>query len=248
MSGLPLYGILLLSLEVHGQHHILLKYKGAMQNYLMTGHENTLQDCDVLSTNGYSHTGEPQITMSLEKLETLSLKSVFSSSTCLLINYEISSEADLLTLLEFGKKAVNNIRLALAIKMVAGISLEKAKNTSNLAYMIATESKEGLEQFLCPVTAESKPRLENEMCKPSYLDYKNKALRVGLMGMPPDFGFTSNGTIDGVNVRLIKMMAQRLHFMPDIHIAKSFTAAVEQVCKLHVSKYIYQIFNMQPYF
>ena len=168
--------------------------------------------------------------MSLEKIETLNLKSIFSSSTCLLISYEISSEDSLSTLLEFGKKAINYIRLALVIRMAEGISLEKAKNTSNLAYMIATESKEGLEQFLCPIIAKSKPQMENEMCQPSYLDYKNKALRVGLMGMPPDFGFTSNGTIDGVNVRLIKMMAQRLHFMPDIHIANSFTTAVEQVC------------------
>ena len=230
MKGFPLYGILLFSLGVQGQHHILLKYKKAMQNYLMTGHEMTWHDCDILSANGYSNNDGPQITMSLEKIETLNLKYVFSSSTCLLISYEISSEDSLSTLLEFGKKAINHIRLALVIKMVAGISLETAKNTSNLGYMIATESKEGLEQFLCPVIAESKPYMEAEMCKPSNLDYKNKALRVGLVGMVPDFGFTRNGTIDGVNFRLIKMMAQRLHFMPDIHIANSFTATVEQVC------------------
>ena len=78
MKGFPLYGILLFSLGVQGQHHILLKYKKAMQNYLMTGHEMTWHDCDILSANGYSNNDGPQITMSLEKIETLNVKYVFS--------------------------------------------------------------------------------------------------------------------------------------------------------------------------
>ena len=232
--GLPLYGILLMSLGVYGQHQILSKYRGAIENYIMVGLENAWQQCDLLSASGYSDWDGPQITMDLERIETLNLKSVFSSSTCVLVDYDITSESSLSTLLEFGEKANKQIRLALVIKMDKGISLEKAKNSSNLAYMIAAESEQGLEQSFCPVLGETQARVEHGMCNPSDLDYKNKALRVGIMGMPPDFGFTSNGTIDGVNIRLIKMMAQGLNFTPDIHIAKSLTGAVEQVCLIHL--------------
>ena len=234
MEGFPLYGILLMSLGVYGQDQILSKYMRPIQNYIMVGLENSWQPCDILSAGGYAHEDEPHITIDLKTIEIMNLKSVFSSSTCVLVKYDITSEERLSTLLEIGKKAINHIRLALVIKISPGVSLEKARNTSNLGYMIAAESGQGLAQYLCPVIGEIQPRLEHGMCNPSYLDYKNKVIRIGLMGLPPHFGFTSSGTIEGVNVRLTKMMAEGLNFRPDIRIAKSFTATAEQVCFIHL--------------
>merc|ERR1711902_250595 len=61
------------------------------------------------------------------------------------------------------------------------------------------------------------------------MDYKYKSLRMSMMGMPPDFVFIkATKTIDGANMRLIKMIAQRLKFRPKISIATSFSAAVKQ--------------------
>ena len=228
---LPLYGMLLLSLGSYGEDQILSKYKGAIQNYIMTGYESTWRHCDMLSANSYFYEGVPQVTMDLDKIETLNAKSAFSSSACLLVIYDVSSKFDLSTLLEFGQNAINYVRLALVIKMRSGITLEMATNTSNLPYLVAAESQHGMEQFICPVVAEVKPRLRHEMCSPSYLDYKNKVLRIGLMGIPPDFVLTSTGSIEGVNIQLIKMMAERLKFTPEINIAASFIAAEDQVCK-----------------
>ena len=231
---LPPFGMLLLSLGVYGQDQILTKYKGAIQNYIMTGYESTWRHCDMLSANIYSYEGVPQVTMDLDKIETLNVKSTFSSSSCLLVIYDVSSKDGLSTLLEFGQNAINYVRLALVIKMRSGITLEMATNTSNLPYLVAAESQHGMEQFICPVVAEVKPRLRHEMCSPSYLDYKNKVLRIGLMGIPPDFVLTSTGSIEGVNIQLIKMMAERLKFTPEINIAASFIAAEDQVCKLNL--------------
>ena len=228
------FGMLLLTLGVYGQGQILTKYKGEIQNYIMTGYESTWRHCDLLSANIYSNEGVQQVTMDLDKIKTLNVKSVFSSSACLLVIYDASSKSGLSTLLQFGQNAINHVRLALVIKMRAGITLEMATNTSNLPYLVAAESQHGTEQFICPVVAEVKPRLRHEMCSPSYLDYKNKILRIGLLGFPPDFVLSSTDTIEGVNIRLIKMMAERLTFMPDINIPASFKAAEDQVFQLNL--------------
>ena len=195
----------------------------------MTGQENGWQNCDILSGNPRDLT-VPQILMRLEQIQTLDVKSITKDSDCLLVNYDICSKESLSNLLQFGWEAAYHVRLALVIKICNGITLEIATNTSNLPYLIATESENNIEQFICPVVGEIKPRLENEMCHLSYLNYKNKALRIGLMGIPPDFVLTSTG-VDGINMRLINMMAKKLKFMPNISFASSFNKAAYQVCK-----------------
>ena len=79
------------------------------------------------------------------------------------------------------------------------------------------------------MVGKSKPLLDVKMCSESFLDYKSKAVRIGLMGAPPDFVFTSTDLIDGVNMRLIKMMAERMKFKPEISISRSFESAFNQV-------------------
>ena len=231
ISILLFYIIFLLSQGVYGQ--ILTKYKDQIQNYMMTGYERRWHHCDMLSANtSYFYEDLPQITMDLDKIQTLDLKSTFTYSTCLLVHYDVSSKASLSALLEFGWKAINHVRLALLLHMRSGITLETATNSSNLPYLVAARLHDGKEQFLCPVVGEVHPRLGQQMCRKSYLHYKNKILRIGLMGILPDFVMTSTGSIDGTNIRLIKMLAERLRFTPDIILAPSFNAASNQVSTL----------------
>ena len=228
----------------------IAKHRDAIQKYIMTGHEEGWQHCDILSENP-SYMGVPQISIKLEKIKTLNIKSAFENSHCLLVNYDISSNASLSTILEFGLEAIEHVRLAVVIKMHSGLTLEaiehvrlavlikmnadnfahRATNISNLPYLVAAESENGMEQFHCPTVGEIKPCLRYEMCYPTYLNHKNKALRIGLLGVPPDLVFTSTG-VDGTNIRLIKTMAERLEFIPEIKFATSFIGAIYQVCQV----------------
>ena len=204
----------------------MAKYRNSIQEYIMTGQEENWQNCDILSADP-SDLGVPQILMSMGQIQTVNIKSVFKDSHCLLVNYDACSEGSLSNLLQFGWEAAYQVRLAFVMKICNGLTLETATNTSNLPFLIATELEKKTEQFICPVVGEIKPRVDNEICNPSYLSYKNKALRVGLLGVPPDFVLTSTG-VEGINIRLIKMMAKKLKFLPNIKFASSFKGAEDQ--------------------
>ena len=210
------------------QSNFMGKYKEAIQKHIMIGHEKGWQHCDILSSTP-SNEGVPQMSMNLDNIKTLNIKSAFENSHCLLVKYDVSSKESLLTLLEFGWNAINHVRLALMIEMHSGITLEMAKNTSKLPFLVAAKSEADIEQFLCPVVGELNPHLVNEMCNPSYLDYKNKTLHVGLMGVPPDFVMTDTGKIEGASIRMINMISERLKFSPKINVAASYSAAEKQV-------------------
>ena len=160
------------------------------------------------------------------------MKSAFSHSSCLLVNYDVRSEASLSALMDFGWEAINHVRMALVIKVYSGTNLEMASNTSNLPFLVISELEDGRAQFLCPVVGEYKPQLVYEMCSASLLHYQNKILRIGLFGTKPDFVRTPDRALDGSNIRMIKMMSKRLKFYPNITITP-FTAALEQVKLLH---------------
>ena len=226
---LPVGMAVLSDMEVGQQKHTFMKkYMNAIQEYIMTGHEKGWHHCNVLSSNPTSE-GAPQMSMNLDKIETLKIKSAFKNSHCLLVHYDVSSESSLSTLMEFGWNTVNYVRLALVIEMHSSITLQMVKNTSNLPFLVAAVSENGMEQFLCPVVGEMNPRIANEMCNPSYLDYKNKELHIGLMGLPPDFIMLPDGKIEGVNIRMMRMISDRLKFTTKISVADSHLAALKLV-------------------
>ena len=222
--------LLFASFGVYGQNQILKKYRRALENYILTGHETKWHNCDILSADGYTYDGVGQITMPLDNIRQIDMKSTFSSSPCLLINYEVRSKTNLFTLLKFGWRAVNHERLALVLKLTSGISLEVAKNTSYLPYLVAGEADNGREQFLCPSVGHIKPLLVSKMCSPLYLNYKYKAIIIGLLGVTPDLALTSAG-VDGTQIRLIKIMSERLKFQPHIKIPDSFEKHANKVCQ-----------------
>ena len=220
--------ILILLARALGQQPITFmeKYKEEIQKHLMTGHEEGWQHCDMLTAKP-SLKGVPQMSMSLEKIKTLNIKSAFSFSQCLLVNYHISSEASLSDLLHFGFAAIQlGIRLALVLKLESGITLDIIKNTTKIPFLVAAEIDGGKEQFLCPVVGVSEPRLEKDLCAASYASYKKKRLVIALRGFLPDFVLTSNGTIDGTGIRLIDMLGKQLNFLPHVILPNSLKNAL----------------------
>ena len=231
---LKAFGMLILCGTALGQPHniFLSKYKDDIQKYIMTGHEDGWKHCDILSASP-SDEDIPQIAMTLDKLPTSNIMLALEKSHCLLVNYDVTDKARLDTLIDFGWKAINSVRLAFMIKLNSGIKLEMATNASNLPFLVAMESDHDKDQFLCPVVGKFKPLLNDKMCSDTFNDYKNKAVRIGVVGMPPDLVFTSTGLIDGVNMRLIKMLAERMKFSPKISIERSFQSAFNQVKGIH---------------
>ena len=235
---LPLF-TLIYSCTVKGQEQIVFlgKYKEPIQNYIMTGHEKGWKDCDILSVNTVSHGDTPQFSMEVDKIENLIKKSALAFSNCLLINYEVDSKASLSALLNFGWAAINHVRLALVLKLDSGFTVEFAANTTKLPFLVATKSGPSREHFLCPVMGDIGPWLEKEMCKSSFLSYRNKKLRITHLGVPPDFLITTNGDLDGTNIRIMKILEDKFQFRSKTMIAKSFKDGGDLVCdNLHKSR------------
>ena len=237
---LPIGTLLLIPHAIQGQDRIVFldKHKESIQNYIMTGHEKGWKDCDILSANTLLNEGTPQFSMDLDKIKTLNPKSAFALSHCLLVTYDVGSKASLSALLDFGWATINDIRLALVIKLDYGITLEMATNTTNLPFLVASVSDQAKEQFLCPVIGEVEPRLQQDMCKPSYVSYLNKILRITQLGIPPDFLMTRSG-LDGTNIRMMKILEDKLKFRSKIIVGKSFDHSMDLVCSktyiLHLS-------------
>ena len=206
------------------------KYKNEIQEYIMTGHEQGWKDCDILSANTLSHEMVPKISMELDKIKTLNIKITFASSSCLLVYCHVESEETLMTLIDFGWSTFQYVRLALVVKMSSGITLNKITNITKLPFPIAAELEHGKEQFLCPAIGKLKPFLEQEMCNPSYVSYRDKQLRIAFLGLPPQFIFDINsGNIDGVYIKMIRILEQKLNFSTEITVPGSFDDAIAKV-------------------
>ena len=231
-------------------YNTLIKHKEAIQNYMMTGYESKWQHCDRLSDDSYYSDNEPQITMKVEEIHTLNLKAAFAYSTCLLVHYDVSSRAELSALFEFGWKAINHVRLAMVVSMRSGITLEMANNTLNLPYLVAAQLDDGKEQFLCPIVGEVRPQFGPSMCKQSFINYKNKKIRYGVFGLPPEFvpansfgnGYAINETtMDGTTPRFMKMLAEKLNFYPSFTMSPNWKSLVRKVGHLYEESHQYKI-------
>ena len=178
----------------------------------MAGYENGWRDCDILSSVTGLGKDIPQIVMDWDKIKSLNVKSAFSSSHCLLVTYDVDSQDSLSSLVEFGRSAIQQVRLALVIRMRSGIYLDLV-NTTKLPFMVAGDMGNGRMQFMCPVVGEMEPRQQQSMCQQAYTSYRGKILRVALIGMEPSVVLTRKG-IDGSDKRLLDLMATALDFTP----------------------------------
>ena len=227
---------LLFLVDADGQElsNFLVKHKLAVESFIMTGHGEGWKHCDILSSISVQHrvldsSAQPQITVQLKRLQDMDLSIVLSSSSCILVSYHVNSNQSLASLIKLGRETVQRKRLALVLKMGSGISLDMAANTEKLPFLVAAELENGQEQFLCPALGESKPHLSQYMCDQSHASYKNKVLRVGMMGISPYFKADKNGIV-GVDITLLNYLATKMEFTPKIYIAKGFVASINMVC------------------
>ena len=178
--------------QVFGQNPgmFLTKNKDHIENYIMNGYGWGWKQCDVISdlsqqSNFMDET--PKFVMDLNILYNFDIRTSLASSYCLLVFGHVNSNQTLSDLIKFGWSVVQRKRLALVLKLSQGLTLEMATNTTKLPFLIAASRADGKEQFLCPVIGEMNPRLQDTKCDVSYSSYKNKALRVGVFGVPPNY-------------------------------------------------------------
>ena len=181
-----------------GQEHklFLSKHGQSIESYIMKGYGNRSgYQCDVLydNTQKDSIEGMARFVMDLNEIEHFNLSSNLVSSHCLLVSVSINTNESLATLIKFGWTVVQHKRVALVMKMSSGMTLSMATNITKLPFLVAAELKEGKEQFLCPVVGEREPYLQHSMCDHAHTSYKNKVIRVGIIGVPPYlYGKTQN--------------------------------------------------------
>ena len=220
--------------------NLLQEHKVKVQNYIMTGYGGGWEHCDVLSLNPID-VGAPQFLMEFKTFSKLDIRSALSSSHCLLAAQHIESKEDLSAIIKFGWKVISHKRIALILSMAKGITLEMTPDIEKLPFIIVARLEGGGEQFLCPVIGRAKPLLQGHMCDISYASYKYKKLRVGISGVVPHFFLPKgNGVMDGTHVRLLSLLAEKLKFMPDVVVPRTF----EQGANMVKNKKNYMLFKM----
>ena len=223
------FGVLLLCRTSLGQNanKFLDQHKVEIQNYIMTGYSGGWAHCDVLSLNPVGEDA-PQIIMNFSTVNELDLRSAVSFAHCLLAAYQVESKERLSAIINFGWRVLKAKRVAMILTLGNGTTLNLATNTEKLPFLIAARIEGGGNQFLCPVLGSAKPILQNHMCDISYVSYKYKKLRVGLLGMIPHLFPTKVG-IDGIDVRLLGLLAKKLKFIPDIVIPRTYEQGANMV-------------------
>ena len=239
MRLLTAFGVLLLCLPSLGLEidYFLRQHRENVQDYIMVGYGKGWTHCDVLSSNSVVDDA-PQMIMNFIEFKKLDIRSALSSSHCLLASYHIESQESLSEIMQFGWEVIKHKRIALILNMAKGISLEMATDTDKLPFLVAAQLESREKQFLCPVIGKIKPLIQSDMCDISYVSYKYKKLRIGLLGVAPHLIF--DGGIDGTDVRLIKLLAQKLKFQPDVVFPRTFSQGENMVRNvMYYSIYVY---------
>ena len=224
------FWFLLFPYESLGQNldTFLAEHKVNIQNFIMTGYGGGWPHCDVLSMNPLG--GAPQFIMDFQTFNLLDISSALSSSHCLLATYHIESKVSLSAIIKFGWKVIQYKRIALILSMGNGVTLDMATDTEKLPFLIAAELECREKQFLCPIIGRRKPLLQGHMCDVSYASYRHKKLRVGIFGVQPHLFATKNG-IDGTDIRLLNLLVEKLKFIPDAVIPRTYDQGANMVGK-----------------
>ena len=202
----------------------MAKHMNAIQNYIMAGYGRGWDQCDVIAETNLR--AVPHLIIKLQKLGLLDAMGYFHSH-CLLVIYHVKRREDLEALVEFGKRVIMKKRLALVLRLGSDIGLD-AVNRTRLPVLIAAVLNNGEEQFLCPVVGEGESFMQDHMCDDNYTSYKNKILRIGMLGMAPYLEVT-NKSIDGIDYHLLQLLVKRMNFVANITIPKHLMASIAMV-------------------
>ena len=237
--------LLLFSKQSLGQNPgtILARHREQIQRYIMAGHGEGWSNCDLISadppeTKSGFHCLSTQFVIDFVMLRKLDINSMLSYSHCLLAAYHIKSKEGLSDILQFGERVFRHKRIALILTLEIGVTLRMANEISKIPFLVAAELKRGGEEFLCPIVGRQEPILQDSMCEEKYASYQNKKLRVGIFGVIPHvfikgnkYTNSVNVGIDGTDYRLIKLLAEKLKFVPDVKIPWTFEQGSNMVVR-----------------
>ena len=216
----------------------LREHREQIQTYIMAGYGDGWSHCDVMSadpphTEALFHSLSPQFVIDFAMLNKLDMNSMlsFSFSHCLLAAYHIKSKEDLSDILQFGRTVLRHKRIALILSLDSGVTLNMATDNAKIPFLVAAELQGGSEQFFCPIIGSPEPILQDSMCNKMNTSYRYKKLRVGIFGgIPHMFPVKGNG-IDGTDLRMIKLLAENLKFLPDVKIPRTFVHGANMVSR-----------------
>ena len=223
------FGALLFPRASFGQKldNFLKEHRVQIQDFIMTGYGWGWAHCDLLSREPLG-LDAAQFIMGFETFYGHDIGSVLSSSHCLLAAYHIESKESLSAIIEFGWRVLQFKRVALVLSLAKGITLDMATNTAKLPFLVAAKLDGGGRQFLCPIVGRAEPLKQGHMCDMSHASYRYKKLRVGVFGITPHVVQTKDG-IGGTNIMLLKLLAEKLKFMPIVVIPRSFGQGANMV-------------------
>ena len=231
--------------QIYGS--ILAEHKGAIEEFIMAGYGRGWDQCDIIADPIHAENGPeagPKLIMGLQNLKELR-PNAYSTSHCLLMTYNVRSEENLEALIKFGKSVILKKRLALVLKLGPNITLD-AVNRTSMPILVAAELHDGAVQFLCPAVGEDESQMQDQMCGQDYTSYKNKVLRIGMLGMSPYLEVTNgNGgnagvtnpnlmvsggkSIEGIDFDLLQLLVKRRNFVANITVPRNLPASIYMV-------------------
>ena len=213
------------------------KYRYAIERYIMTGYGYAWKSCDILTVGSkyptLSH-DNAILDMDVKNLGKFDISTTLSSAYCLLLVSHVDDIKTLAAILEFGWTAIQHKRLGMVLTLGNNMTLDGLKNTTKLPFVIASQQGNDTEQFLCPVVGRLEPVLQSVMCELSLTEYKSKEIRVSLWPyMAPYQSFGNDGKVVGVDIKLVKLLEDKMKFKANITISSPFDI-YNLVCKLHI--------------
>ena len=203
----------------------LARHKRAIENYIMVGHGKGWYHCDEVSQEPNFLESRPQYLMDFQVLNGIDLATTFALSSCLIVSSHVKSNQSLSALIQFGWNVVRYKRLAFVLKLSSDISLEFARNTTGLPFLVAAKLGGGKEQYLCPLIGQSTPRLQHSFCDQSLSAIKNKTLRVTVFGLLPYLAYPYGGS----DPSFLQMVSEKFDFSYNMAWAASYDDAISQV-------------------
>ena len=216
---------------------IIEQHKGAIEKFIMVGYGRGWDQCDIIADPTHAKSrllAIPHLIIDIQNLKDLE-PIAYSSSHCLLMTYNVKNEKNLETLIKFGKSVILKKRLALVLKLSSNITLDAIKQKS-MPILVAAELHNRRVQFLCPAVGEDKSEVQEHMCGQEYTSYKNKVLRIGMLGMPPYLKVTNAGkSIEGIDFDLLQLHVKWKNFVANITIPKNLFASISMVCIIELN-------------
>ena len=174
----------------------------------MTGYGNGWKQCDEITLEPKLFDNRPKYLIDQHFINGIKLPHVVASSSCLIVTSQVKSNQSLSALIQFGWNVVRYKRLALVLAMSSDMSLDFAKKTTGLPFLIAAQLQGGKEEYLCPLIGLSSPLLQHSPCDQSLYSINKKTLRVSVFGILPWIGYP----FEGSDPRFLEMVSEKMDF------------------------------------